>query len=144
MNIKQISIFVENRPGRLAELTALIAEKGVNIRAFSIADTKDFGILRLIVDQPTQAEVVLKEAGCMVSMTNVIAVHMKDHPGALADIMKVIYQAGVSIEYMYAFVTEVKGEAYTVMRVSDNDTVITALQQADIKLASESDLFHEE
>lgn len=141
MNIKQLSIFVENRSGRLAEITSLLAEKNINIRAFSIADTKDFGILRLIVDCPDEAEAALKEAGYMVSITHVIAVHMEDRPGALARIMKVILTTGMSVEYMYAFVTEVKGEAYTVLRVSENETVIKALQEAGIKLAESGDIF---
>lgn len=140
MNIQQLSIFVENRTGRLAEITALMAENNINIRAFSIADTKDFGILRLIVDNPTEAEKVLKDAGNMVSITEVIAVHMDDTPGALAKIMQVILDTGISIEYMYAFVTEVKGGAYTVLRIADNDVVADALGKAGIKLATAEEL----
>ena len=105
MIIKQISIFVENKAGRLAEITEAIAAAGIDIRALSIADTTDFGILRLIVDKPEAAALALKEAGLTVSITNVIAVGIDDTPGAFSVPMRVLADAGIDVEYMYAFIS---------------------------------------
>jgi len=113
MKIKQISIFLENKQGRLAAVTKLLAEEGVNIRALSIADTSDFGILRLIVNEPDKAYKVLKEQGFTVSMTEVIGVAMSDEPGGLAGVMEILEKRQVNIEYLYAFV----GSAYALMKM---------------------------
>ena len=103
MIIKQISIFVENKPGRLAEITEIIAKNDINIRALSVADTTHFGILRIIVDDPEMVQRVLKEAGLTVSITSVITAAINDRPGGLAAVLKLFAAHDIQIEYMYAF-----------------------------------------
>ena len=137
MPIKQISVFVENKEGRLAEITETIAKAGVDIRALSIADTTDFGILRLIVDKPQETEKVLKEAGFTVSVTNVIAVGIDDVPGGFAKPMRVLANAHIDVEYMYAFISRDTKKAYVILRVNDNDTAIKALEEAGTVLLDE-------
>ena len=105
MEIKQISIFVENKPGRLAKITSLLAENSVDIRALSIADTTDYGILRLIVSDPEKAEKVLKEAKMTVSITHVLGIGIPDVPGGFSVAIKTLADAGISVEYAYAFIT---------------------------------------
>jgi hypothetical protein len=117
MIIKQISIFVENKPGRLAEITDIIAKKNINIRALSVADTTNFGILRIIVDNPLEVERVLKEAGLTVSITSVITACIGDRPGSLAELLKLLAANDIQIEYMYAFIAKSDNEAYVVMRI---------------------------
>ncbi len=137
MLIKQISVFVENKEGRLAEITETIAKAGVDIRALSIADTTDFGILRLIVDKPQETEKVLKDAGFTVSVTNVIAVGIDDVPGGFAKPMRVLADAHIDVEYMYAFISRDTKKAYVILRVNDNDTAIKALEEAGTVLLDE-------
>lgn len=137
MLIKQISVFVENKEGRLAEITETIAKAGVDIRALSIADTTDFGILRLIVDKPQETEKVLKDVGFTVSVTNVIAVGIDDVPGGFAKPMRVLADAHIDVEYMYAFISRDTKKAYVILRVNDNDTAIKALEDAGTVLLDE-------
>lgn len=121
MIIKQISIFVENRPGRLAEVTDIIARNGINIRALSIADTTRFGILRIIVEHTNQVEQILKDNGLTVSITSVLSVCINDKPGGLSSVLHVLADNDIQIEYMYAFVSDSKTEeAYVVMRIEDD------------------------
>ena len=138
--IKQISIFVENKKGRLAEITETLAQAGANIRALSIADTTDFGILRLIVDDADKAAAVLKEAGITVSITNVIAVGIDDKPGAFAVPMRILADAGIDVEYMYAFITRNSEKAYVILRVADNDAAAKALSEKGVELIDEAKL----
>ena len=128
MIIKQISIFVENKKGRLAEITETLSKAGANIRALSIADTTDFGILRIIVDKPDVAAAALKEAGITVSVTNVIAIGIEDVPGAFSVPMRILSDADIDVEYMYAFISREQDRAYLIMRVADNETAIAALK----------------
>lgn len=137
MLIKQISVFVENKEGRLAEITETIANAGVDIRALSIADTTDFGILRLIVDKPHETEKVLKKAGFTVSVTNVIAVGIDDVPGGFAQPMRVLANAHIDVEYMYAFISRDTKKAYVILRVNDNETATSVLKDAGIVLLDE-------
>ena len=116
MIIKQISIFIENKPGRLAEITDIIAKNNINIRALSVADTSNFGILRIIVDAPDKVEKVLKENEMTVSITSVIAVLVDDKAGGLAGMLKHLAESSISIEYMYGFVTK-QGKACIIMRI---------------------------
>ena len=141
MNIKQISVFVENKPGRLAAITKFLGEHQVDIRALSIADTRDFGILRLIVDKPDDTVALLKEAGYTVSITYVIAVAMSDEPGSLAKVMDILYMNGIGVEYMYAFITRTKDNAYVILRVEDNLKAIDILTKNEIKLATPDQLY---
>jgi hypothetical protein len=142
MAIEQISVFVENKPGRLAEVTAILGDAGVDMRALSIADTSDFGILRLIVDNPQRAMELLHAEGCVVSMTPVLAVHLEDKPGSLAKVLGVLSGAGISVEYAYAFITRSKGNAYVVFRVEDNARASEILSANGVKTAG-SDEFYE-
>ena len=142
MLIKQISVFVENKEGRLAEITETIAKAGVDIRALSIADTTDFGILRLIVDKPHDTEKVLRDSGFTVSVTSVIAVGIDDVPGGFAKPMRVLANAHIDVEYMYAFISRDTKKAYVILRVNDNATAAKALEEAGIALLDENG-FHD-
>ncbi|MBQ7116910.1 MAG: ACT domain-containing protein [Clostridia bacterium] len=142
MIIKQLSIFVENKRGRLAEITKAIAAAGVDIRALSIADTTDFGILRLIVNKPDEAAVALKEKGITVSVTNVIAVGIDDTPGAFSVPMQILADADIDVEYMYAFITRKSEKAYVILRVADNDAAAKVLMDKGVEILSEEE-FHE-
>lgn len=142
MLIKQISVFVENKEGRLAEITETIAKAGVDIRALSIADTTDFGILRLIVDKPHETEKVLRDSGFTVSVTSVIAVGIDDVPGGFAKPMRVLANAHIDVEYMYAFISRDTKKAYVILRVDDNATATKVLEEAGIVLLDENG-FHD-
>ena len=120
MAIHQLSVFVENRKGRLAGITAALAAAKVDIRAVSIADTTDYGILRLIVNQPGRAMEALKAQGMTVSLTEVIGIAVSDQPGGLAKAVGVLAAAGMDVEYMYAFVNPGEDVAYVILRVEDN------------------------
>ena len=140
MTVKQLSVFVENRPGRLSAITELLGNAGINIRAMSIADTKDFGILRLIVDNAEKSVKVLKDEGCSVTLSNVLVLRT-DRPGGLAEAMKVLYSYNISVEYMYAaFINTESNTACLVLRVDDNDKAITALEEKGYKLLSQNEL----
>ncbi len=136
MKIKQLSIFVENKAGRLAEITKTMAEAGIDIRAISVADTSDFGILRLIVDNPDKAVESLRAANMTVSLTEVIGIGIQDKPGEFAKAMAVMAAADVTIEYLYAFISRDQGKASVILRVDDNDKAIEALQRQGIQLLS--------
>lgn len=128
MYIKQLSVFVENKDGRLAEITTIIAKAGIDIRALSIADTTDFGILRLVVDKPYEAEKALKDAGLTVSLTDVIAIGIPDRPGGFAETITAVADKEVAVEYMYAFISREHDRAYLIMRVADNEKALAALK----------------
>lgn len=141
MFVKQLSVFIENKSGRLAEITAIIAKANIDIRALSIADTTDFGILRLVVDKPVEAEKTLKDAGLTISLTDVIAVGIPDKPGGFANAMKVLAEQNISIEYMYAFVSRDTERAYVIMRVMDNMKASSILSQNGFELLSEDSIY---
>ncbi|HJD24737.1 MAG TPA: ACT domain-containing protein [Firmicutes bacterium] len=134
MFIKQLSIFVENKSGRLAEITAIIAKAGIDIRALSVADTTNFGILRLIVDKPDEAEAALKAAGLTVSLTSVIAIGIPDRPGGFAAAAKALADAEIDVKYMYAFISRDQGRACVILRVEDNDAAVAALRSQGIEI----------
>lgn len=134
MKVQQISVFLENKSGRLAELTQTLGEAGINIRALSIADTSDFGILRLIVNKPDQALSVLKEAGFTVSITDVIAVEVKDEPGGLGEVLKLLQDSGINIEYLYAFLEKSSNDALVVFRVEQLDEAIELLTKNNVNI----------
>lgn len=119
MIIKQISIFIENRKGRLAEVTDIIAKNGINIRALSIADTMHFGVLRIVVDDPYETEKILKANNLTVSVTAVISVSVPDKPGGLAEVLDILYENDIQVEYMYAFISKDEDKAYMIMRVEE-------------------------
>lgn len=141
MPIKQISIFVENKPGRLADITAMLAKRNIDIRALSIADTTDYGILRLIVSHPEAAVVTIREEGLTVSSTNVLGIGIPDVPGGFSKAIRVLANEGISVEYAYAFITPEKGHAYVILRVADNEIASDALKKAGIRLLEQEDIF---
>lgn len=140
MSVKQISIFIENKKGKLAEATRYIADRNVNLRALSIADTQDFGILRIICEEPENTEKELKEGGYITTMTDVLAVAISDEPGSLASVLEVLSEANVVVEYTYEFLSN-KAGAYMILRVDDNQSAAAALAGAGIKTANQKDLF---
>ncbi|MDR1490106.1 MAG: ACT domain-containing protein [Desulfovibrio sp.] len=141
MSIDQISVFVENSPGRLAEVTEIIGGAGIDLRAVSIADTADFGVLRIIAAEPLRAVELLRSANCVVSVTQVLAVALKDVPGSLAAVLRVLADAGVSIEYLYAFITRKKGDAYVILRVEDNARAEKILCEKGITLVDGAEIY---
>jgi len=141
MRVEQISIFLENKSGRLAEVAGVLARAGVNIRALSLADTTDFGILRLIVNDTEKAKKVLKENGFTVGKTEVLAVEVADRPGGLANILNAMRDAGINVEYMYAFVQRSGGNAIIIFRFDELDKAISALQKAGIRILKGEDVY---
>jgi hypothetical protein len=141
MAISQISVFVENRPGRLADITAVLAKSSIDIRALSVADTSDYGILRLIVNDPKSAVEALRSEGMTASATQVLGIIIPDEPGGLARAIKVLSDAQISVEYAYAFITPSVGNAYVIIRVEDNDKASEILKGARIELIEQDDIF---
>lgn len=141
MAISQISVFVENRPGRLADITAVLAQNSIDIRALSVADTSDYGILRLIVNDPESAVKVLKDEGMTASATQVLGIIIPDEPGGLAKAIKVLSDAQISVEYAYAFITPSIGNAYVIIRVEDNNKAAEILKSSGIALIEQDDIF---
>ena len=127
MKVEQISIFIENKSGRLAEVTQTLGDSNINIRALSLADTSDFGILRLIVDKTDVAQQTLKECGFTVNKTVVVAVEVPDRPAGLAGILRVLDGGNVNVEYMYAFVERCGGNAVIIFRFDDPEAAIKVL-----------------
>ena len=140
MSIKQLSVFAENKPGAVAQITDVLSENSIDMRAMNIADTQDFGILRMIVSDTEKARLALKESRCVVSGTDVGCVEMPDRPGALGNIIKLLAENSVNIEYMYAFIAVSRNHAYVVFRVSDNAKTEALLTDNGLKLASEEDI----
>ena len=135
MLIKQISVFLENKSGRLAEVTRVLGDNKIDISALSIADTTDFGILRIIVNRPEEAVGILKENDFTVSCTDVIAISVQDKPGGLAAALDVLDKGGsIGIEYMYAFVGKAENEALVILKTSDNDRAVTVLKDNGINV----------
>ena len=141
MSIKQISIFLENKTGELASTIAYLAENNINLKALSIADTMDFGLVRVITDDPDKTLKVLQSGGYSVKATNVLAVTIDDRPGGLATVLSLISEAGIAIEYTYAFLSNKPGFASLIFRVDDNEKATKALTDARIKVNSQDELF---
>ena len=139
MTIYQISVFIENKPGRLVEIIGTLSNNGIDIRALSVADTTDFGILRIIVNDPEKAINVLKAADVTVSKTQVIAVLLDDTPGALTKVLEILNDASISVEYAYAFITHSKNHACVVLRVEDNDKAIEVLSAKGVSFVEKID-----
>jgi hypothetical protein len=140
MTVDQISVFVENKPGKLVEVIEALGAQGIDLRAMSIADTSDFGILRIIVDKPAKALEVLREADCVTTVNKVIAVSVEDSPGSLAKVLRILSDEGISVEYVYAFITHEVGRAFVIIRVEDNDKAVSALTAKGVKLATAKEL----
>lgn len=136
MKVEQLAVFLENKSGRLAEIASILANNNINIRALSVADTADFGILRLIVDDVDTAEQALKSNGCTVGKTQVVAVEVRDEPGGLAHVLKTIETAGLNVEYMYAFVNKSGENAVLIFRFDHIDKGIEALLKNNFTILS--------
>jgi len=135
MVVKQLSVFIANESGRVSEVTGILGESGVNIRGFSVSDTADYGILRLIVDKPEEARDTLVDAGFTVRMDDVICIDLPDRPGGLAEVLKIVSSAGVNIEYVYSLVA-----TFVVLNVGDVDRALHLLGDRPVKLVSQADL----
>ena len=138
--IRQLSVFIENKPGRLSKVLKLIGESGIDIKAMNIADTNDFGILRLILSDVDKAASLLKEKEYAVTITNVIAADVENTPGGLAGALSVLDTEGVSVEYMYASLSGTREAAHVVIRVDDNGKASEALTSKGYKLIGDADI----
>jgi hypothetical protein len=141
MLVKQISIFLENKSGRLAEVSKTLGEHNIDISALSIADTTDFGILRLIVNKPEEAESILKDCGFMVNCTNVIAIGVEDKPGGLSAALEILNAQKIGVEYMYAFVCKAEKEALVILRVEDPEKAIAVLIENKINVLTAESVY---
>ena len=140
MSLKQLTIFVENKKGSLVNITKTLADNSVNMRALSIADTQDFGILRLIVDKNDVATKALEEAGYLIKVTDVVGVKIGDAPGKLTEALKVLSENKINLEYLYAFMARTERHAYVVLRVEDNDLAKRALTTSGFHIITEADV----
>ena len=140
MSIHQISVFLENRTGQLAEITALLAKNGVDIRAISIAETADYGLARMIVSDAPKASAVLLEHGDILSMNPVWAVEVPDRPAGLAELLTVLAESNIAVEYMYSLFTHKDGYAYMVLRISDEAAFTKAMNENGLKIVGMEEL----
>jgi len=140
LKVEQISIFVENKSGRLAEVTGILAKNGINIRALSLADTADFGILRLIVNDIEKTKKLLKDNGFTVGQNEVVAVEVPDRPGGLAGILSALQGKDINVEYMYAFVQKSEGNAVLIFRFDEIENAIDTLRKAGVRLLSDEEI----
>lgn len=141
MDVEQISVFMENRPGSLSEITKVLARAEVNIRALSLADTADFGILRLVVNQPDAARRALKENGFTVGTTTVLAVEIPDRPGGLSRILQILATASMNVEYMYAFVQKSGENAVVIFRFDEPPRAAAALRDAGVRVLTGEEIY---
>lgn len=140
MTVEQISVFLENKPGQLAKFTKVLFENNIDMRALSIAETLDFGILRVIVDDVQKTADVLKEAGYIYNITPVLAVAIPDEPGSLCKILNILQDNSVNLEYTYAFITRQADTAYMIFRVEDNQRALDVLSKHNVQLVSQQEL----
>ena len=140
MAIKQLTVFVENKQGALVSITDILAQNNVNIRTLSIAETNDFGILRLIVNDEATAEKTLSDNGYLIKVTEVVGVKIGDAPGKLTAALDVLDRAGINMEYLYAFMARTEKHAYVVLRVEDNEIAEAALENAGFHLITNADI----
>ncbi len=140
MTVEQISVFLENKSGRLAEVTETLAARGINIRALSLADTADFGIFRLIVSDPQTALAVLKENAFTVNKSDVVAVEVPDRPGGLAGILRALTGKNVNVEYMYAFVQKSGEHAVVIFRFDEIEKAVDTLRKANIRIVNAEEI----
>ena len=139
-NVRQISVFVENKPNKLAEAMKLLKSSKINIRAMALADTKDFGILRLIVNDTEKAVDIFKNASYAVTVTEIVAISIPDSPGQLSRVLDILGEKGVNLEYLYAFIGKSDKSVSFVIRVDDNDNAYAALTEAGIIQLTENDI----
>ncbi|MCL2348164.1 MAG: hypothetical protein FWC50_07860 [Planctomycetaceae bacterium] len=142
MKIRQLSLFIENKPGHLRAACRLLADAGIDIKTMALADTEQFGILRFIVKNWQKALQVFKNAGLVVKESDLIAVMVDDRPGGLADLLDSIDQANLNVEYMYGFSSRIQGKAVMLFRFNDLDSALRVLQENQVAILSDEDLFH--
>ena len=140
MKVEQISVFLENKSGRLADVTQLLAGSGINIRGLALADTADFGILRLIVNDPEKAETALRKGGFTIAKNEVVAVEVSDRPGGLARILAALQENHINVEYMYAFIQKNEGNAILIFRFDEIENAIDTLKKTGLKVLSGDDV----
>ena len=140
MAIKQLTVFVENKQGAIVSITETLSKHNINLRALSIAETQEFGILRLIVDNEATAERILAEEGYLIKITDVVGVKISDEPGKLSEALKVLDENKINMEYLYAFMTRTEKHAYVVIRVEDNVSAEASLKNAGFKIVTEADV----
>lgn len=133
--VDQLSVFIENKSGRVSEITGLLGESGINIRGFSVSDTAEYGILRLIVDKVEEAKEVLKAAGFTVRVDDVICIDLPDKPGGLAGVLRIVAEAGVNIEYVYSLIA-----TYVVVNVADVERAVHLLSDRPVRLVSQEEI----
>ena len=140
MAIKQLTVFVENKQGTVVSITDTLSKHNINLRALSIAETQDFGILRLIVNDEVNAEKILTEEGYLIKITDVVGVKIGDAPGKLTEALKVLNENHINIEYLYAFMARTERHAYVVIRPTDNDVAEKALESAGFHMITDADI----
>ncbi len=140
MTVKQISVFLENKPGSLAEFTKILENSSIDLRALALAESEDFGIVRVIVDDPFNTIQILKQEGYVCSLTSVIAVEIEDKPGALVKLLTDLGDHGVNLEYSYAFLAKKSNSAFMILRVADNDAAVRVLSECGIRAISQDEL----
>jgi hypothetical protein len=140
MAIKQLTVFVQNKKGTVVSVTDILSKNNINLRALSIAETQDFGILRLIVNDEKAAEAVLRENGYLIKVIDVVGVKIGDAPGKLTEALDVLDKADINVEYLYAFMARTEKHAYVVLRVEDNTVAESVLTGAGFKMISEADI----
>ena len=136
MTIQQISVFLENRAGQLAEITGILADKGIDMRAINIAETSDYGVVRLIVNDAPKAAGILLEQGFVLTMTPVVAISVADQPGGLAAVLKLLAPAGIDVEYMYSIFGQIDGRAHMIFRVGDPAKFASLMEENGIETIS--------
>ncbi|WP_026485812.1 ACT domain-containing protein [Caldanaerobius polysaccharolyticus] len=141
MLVKQVSVFLENKPGRLADITKLLGDNGIDISALSLADTTNFGILRIIVNDPDRAVKIIRDNGFTVKTTEVLAVEVEDRPGGLADVLKVLEEQKVSIEYAYSFVKRTADKAFVLLKVEQPEKVVELLKKTDLRVLTDEEVY---
>ena len=140
MKVNQISVFLDNRKGRLFEVCSLLGKNNINIRALNVAEAEDFGVLRMVVDDPAATLKLLKENHFVANLTEIVAVEVEDRPGGLAEILRVIQLNDLNVEYMYGFVEKKTGKALMVFRFDKPDKAIEALLGGGVKVVTEADV----
>ena len=138
--VYQISVFLENRAGQFAEITAILADSGVDLRAISIAETADYGILRMIVDNAEKTTAILMQHGYLLSMTPVLVVAVPDRPGGIAPVLATLAEGNIDVEYMYSLFTHIEGKAYIVFRVAESEKFVALLESHGITPATGEEL----
>ncbi len=141
MKVEQIAIFLENKSGRLADITSILAGHGINIRAMSLADTADFGILRIIVNDTNNAKQILRDNGFTVGTTEVLVVEVQDKPGGLAEVLQIIKDGDLNIEYMYAFTQKSGDTGLIIFRFDEIDDAVNVLMKAGVRLLSGEEVY---